>query len=224
MKRLAMIALPLLTLSLCLSIARAQEENANPDAAQAQTEEKQATPFTPLAIGNTWVYENKDDGIRSTDHVAGMVLFDDQPWYLVRTTETPINPEDKAEPVVTELWLTHRDGVEADALVDIDEDTFTLRLSSENHFLRHPVKVGDTYASSKDDPTVRVEVLAVDQEVKTPAGTFACTVYRETIEGIDDYSFTAYLAPGVGIVRFTTESDGVRSSTDLVSFTLVEED
>ncbi len=223
MKRMAITALPLLTLSLCLSIARAQE-NTEPDAAPAQPEEKQATPFTPLAIGNTWVYENKDDGIRSTDRVAGMVLFDGQPWYLVRTTETPLDPEGDTEPVVTELWLTHREGVEADALVDIDEDSFTLRLSSENHFLRHPVKVGDTYASSKDDPSVRVEVLAVDQEVKTPAGTFVCTVYRETIDDIEDYSFTAYLAPGVGIVRYTTESDGLRSSTDLVSFTLVEED
>ena len=63
-------------------------------------------------------------------------------------------------------------------------------------------KVGDKYYQ-EHAPRVamdRVEVLAVDEELKTPAGTFKCVHLKETTPLESDVSHKWY-APGIGMVK-----------------------
>lgn len=196
-----------------------------PNAPEPPAEAPPATGMTPLAIGNTWAYENKDDGYISTDRVAGMVLFEGQPWYLVRTTERPIDPDaaEAESEFTSELWLAHLPGVEADGLVEMNEETGTLKLTNITRYYRTRVAVGDQYQPG-DDPGHNIEVMALDETVKTKAGTFKCLVYRDTHTDEPGYSLTTYVAPGVGIVRYTTQQGDEKSSADLIQFTLIEKD
>ena len=192
-----------------------------------EPDEQQTKTLTPLAIGNTWVFENKDDGIISTDRIEGMVLFNDKPWYLVRSTEQSNKPADPDLPVETifagELWLAHLGTVEADGFVEIDEKTGTLKLSNITRYYQTDAAVGDTYQPNENDPGLKIEVLAIDERVKTKAGEFKCTVYRETHTDTPDDSFTTYVAPDIGIVRYTTTEGEESSSADLIKYTLVKQ-
>ncbi|MFN3165940.1 MAG: hypothetical protein ACE37H_02635 [Phycisphaeraceae bacterium] len=183
-------------------------------------EDQPKAPLTPLAIGNVWVYENADDGVTVTETIAGVVYFDDQPWYLVRSAERPSDGADDAQPAfVWESWLAHVDGADTLALTELDPDTGTLRLSEPSADFRYPVAKGDTYRPVEKDASRTVHVVGVDVPIKTKAGDFKCIAYREDHADEADVTITTYLAPGVGVVRIATEIDGEVSHADLIKFT-----
>ena len=60
--------------------------------------------------------------------------------------------------------------------------------------------------------------------MKTKAGEFECVVYKETSTEDEGYSFTSYVAPGVGIVKNVTVDEDGDYSSELINYTLVEEE
>lgn len=220
MKFQMMTALPLLIVLSCyLSIA---------DADEPKTRGEAGDTLTPLAMGNTWVYAGEeDDDILTTDRIEGVVLFDGRPWHLLRSYE-----REKDEPVEAnksldiDLWLACFDGYECDAFVeptDPEAESASLKLGTINKYYRYPATLGETYKTNPDDTASTMTVVALHEKVKTKAGEFDCVVYKETTADDPAYSFTSYVAPGVGIVKnVTTDADGSYSA-ELISYTLVED-
>jgi hypothetical protein len=65
-------------------------------------------------------------------------------------------------------------------------------------------------------------VVALNEKVKTKAGEFDCVVYKETSSEDPDFSFTSYVAPGVGIVKHVAVDDEGTYTSELISYTLVQ--
>ncbi len=220
MKRHALAILTtLLVLTVGLPFTQANE---------AKTRGKQGDLLTPLAIGNSWVYEGDEDDLVTTDRIEGVVLFDGQPWHLLRSYEREVDqPEEMNTSLQTDLLLSMIDGHECDAFIEMgqdDENFGVMQLSGVSRYYRYPATLGESYKPSADDPGMSVTVIALNEKVKTEAGEFECVVYQETSTDDEDYSFTSYVCPGIGIVKnITVDADGTYVSK-LVSYTLVEED
>lgn len=221
-KPLTALFLVFVLLLAALPIGLAQEDNAAPAPPQPAQADKPPAVLTPLAIGNTWVYENKADGLITTERIEGMVLFDDKAWYLLRTAERPIDEPDAQPDFVWESWLARIEGVDMIALVEIDQNTGTLKLSDPSGDFRFPVAKGDTYRPIENDRFRTIEVIGVDVPIKTKAGEFKCIAYQEHNADEEDIRFVTYIAPGVGIVRYTTEEAGATTSTDLIQYKLAK--
>lgn len=218
MKTAAITAL-VVTFSLGLSLAHAKDPKTRGQAGDA---------LTPLAMGNTWVYESDDDDILTTDRIEGHVLFDGRPWYVLRSYEREAGePVGKDEDLNSDLWLAMIDGHECDAFTltsEEDEDFGVLKLDTVSQYYRYPATLGETYKPNADDPTMVMTVTALNEKVKTKAGEFECVVYKETSTEDAGYSFTSYVAPGVGIVKNVTVDEEGDYSNELISYTLVEEE
>jgi len=198
---------------------------------KAKTMGKPGDILTPLAIGNAWVYENDDDDLIATDRIEGLVLFDGHPWYLLRTYEHEAGqPANTAELIANDFWLTHKDGYECDAFAeqsdfeDEDAELFGLRLSPPAQYYRYPAALGDKYKPSEETPSMRMEVIAINEKVKTKAGEFNCIVYRETDTDVPGYSFTSWVCPGVGIVKNKNVDEDGTFTSELTSFSLVDDE
>lgn len=219
MRRLVFSAMTFaMTLVIGLSLANA--ENPQPTRGEA------GDVLTPLAMGNTWVYEGADDDkLQTIDSIEGVVLFDGQPWHMLRSYErTRDEPAGKKIPLGSELWLAMIDGHECDAFVEADDETSVLKLTGISTYFRYPATLGDTYRPNADDQTIVVTVLALNEKVTTKAGQFHCIVYKETSTEDADYSLTTYIAPGVGIIKNITTEEGQTYLSQLVSYTLVDDD
>ncbi|MBX2851099.1 MAG: hypothetical protein KTR15_05065 [Phycisphaeraceae bacterium] len=219
MKNRALAALSLLViLTLGLSIAHAEDP---------KTRGKAGDTLTPLAMGNTWVYASDGEDLVTTDRIEGVVLFDGQPWHLLRSYEREKGqPVEANESLEMDLWLAHIDGHECDAFIepaDSEEESTGLKLGAVSTYYRYPATAGETYKPSKDDAVTVMTVVALNEKVKTKAGEFDCVVYKETSTEEPDFSFTSYVAPGIGIVKqITTDAEGTYTA-ELISYTLVED-
>lgn len=208
-----------LSLTLGLSLASAAQP-------QAPTRGQAGDVLTPLAVGNTWVYEGEaDDPVLTTDRIEGVVLFDGEPWHLLRSYERQRDqPDARNLPNGSELWLAMFDGQEHDALVQTDEETAALSLTKISGYYRYPATLGQTYTPEAEDQTIVMTVTSLSEKIKTKAGEFDCVVYTETSTEDPDYSFTSYVAPGVGIVQLIINETGETYTSSLVSYTFVEDE
>ncbi len=216
-RRLTATLAVLFTLALGLSLTRAQDQ---PEPAQVMG--KDGDTLTPLSLGNTWVYECKDNQTTTTDRIEGVLSFDDKPWYLMRMYERAMDEPDAKPEMINEYVLTHNKGVESDAGLEINEDTGQLQLAYINNYFRYPATLGETYQPDSDQPEVQVKVIEINKTIKTPAGEFTCVVYRETVVGEEGFSHTSYVCPGVGVVRYIDVFEDETLTSDLVKLTLVE--
>ncbi len=217
MKHAAMTALALaLTLTLGLSFVRADE---------ALSRGQAGDTLTPLALGNTWVYEDADADLIHTERIEGVVTFDQTSWYMLRNYEREIGqPPAKNESIDLEYWLAFHDGYECDTIMHVDEETQILKPGGINKAHRYPAKLGDQYHPYADDQDATVTVLALNEKVTTKAGVFDCIVYKETSTQDESFNFTTYIAPGVGVVKSTFIEEGQTYTSELISYTLVEKD
>ncbi|MEM6506229.1 MAG: hypothetical protein AAGC44_15680 [Planctomycetota bacterium] len=215
-----------LLLILTLGLPHAQAE-------EPKTRGEDGDVLTPLTIGNTWVYEDMDNSFITTDRIEGVVLFDGHPWHLLRSYEHEAGrPANTAELVSDNFWLTLKDGYEWDAWAELnggdDDEEFVaeeLQLTSLSRYYRYPATLGETYKPNADDQTVVMTVTSLSEKITTKAGEFDCIVYKETSTEDEDYAFTSWVAPGVGIIKNAgTDEDGEPYGSALVSYTLVEED
>lgn len=176
--------------------------------------------LTPLAMGNTWVYENTNAGLISTDRIEGVVAFDGKPWHLLRSYERAIDqPATKDESINYEYWLALIDGYECDTFMQIDEETQTLKPATINRAHRLPATLGDTYHPYADNKDATVTILALNEKITTKAGDFDCIVYKETSAQDETISFTSYVAPGVGVIKSIYTEDGESHTLELISYT-----
>jgi len=193
------------------------------DQAQPQQDpQDEPVVLTPLTIGNTWRYHNSDSNTITTDTVVGMVLFNDQPWYLLRTIEVHAKSGDVV--YQGDLWIAHFPQAETDALATLNQDTQALELTNISQTFRYDVEQGQTYQPEPTAPTRTVEVVAVDQQIQTPAGEFTCVVYEQTDRDDPGFIITFYVAPGIGIVRTVTIIDQDQIIGDLLEYSLVEDE
>lgn len=215
MKRSALTAtITALCIFFTLSLAHAEDPKARGEAGDV---------LTPLAIGNTWVYVGEDDEIITTDRIEGVVLFDNQPWHLLRTYERETGkPVTDNVSIGADLWLAMIDGSECDGFTQINEETDELELTMSSKYYRYPATLGDSYKPNVDDPTTTVTVIALNKKVTTKAGEFDCVVYKETSSEDENYSYTCYVAPGVGIVKNIHVDEEGSYTSELISYTLVD--
>ncbi|MFK7788905.1 MAG: hypothetical protein AB8C95_05335 [Phycisphaeraceae bacterium] len=206
----------LILLTLGLSLANAEDPK--------PTRGEAGDILTPLTMGNTWVYEGDDDDPFITiDRIEGVVIFDGQPWHMLRSYERATDqPDAKDVPLGSELWIAMIDGHECDAFIETDEETSVLKLSDMSKYFRYPATLGDTYQPNADDPTVVITVISLSEKITTKAGEFDCVVYKETSTEDTSYSLTSYIAPGVGIVKNITKEEQETFFSSLRSYTLVE--
>lgn len=220
MKHNALTALALtLTLALGLSLTHADDA--------AQTRGEKGDVLTPLAMGNAWVYEGDEDELIATDRIEGVVLFDGQPWYLLRSYEHEKGqPENTAELVSDKFWITLKGGHEWDAWAELagEDEVDKLELTMISRYYRYPATLGESYKPNADDPSIVVTITALNEKVKTKAGEFECVVYKETSTDDEDYTFTSYIAPGVGIVKTITVDEEGTYHSELIRYTLVEQE
>lgn len=207
-----------LTLTLALPLAVAEDA--------PKTRGKAGDALTPLAMGNTWVYEGEGDTHITTDRVEGVVLFNGKPWHLLRSYEREKDePAEKNVDLGTDLWLAMIDGHECDAFVEPpqpDDESTGLKLGAVSQYFRYPATLGETYRPNKDDPTIVMTITALNEKVTTKAGEFDCVVYKETNAEDPTYTLTHYVAPGVGIVKTVTVEEGETYTSTLTSYTFVE--
>lgn len=212
----------LLVLTLGLSVAHADDP---------ATRGKEGDVLTPMAMGNTWVYEGEEgDDYMTIDRIEGKVLFEGHAWYLLRSYDLEKGqPENTAELVSDNFWITLKDGHEWDAWAQYGEEdgeaefaVKQLELTARSKYYRYPATLGETYRPSADDPTIVMTVTALNEKVTTKAGEFECVVYKETNTEDEDFSYTSWVAPGVGIIKnTTTDADGTYHSY-LASYKLAD--
>lgn len=172
-----------------------------------------------MALGNTWVYEDKESGIISTVRIEGVVMFDDRPWHLFRYYEREVDqPADQDEPIGFDSWHAFFNGHEYDAEVSYDEEAGALELAPLGAYFRYPAKAGDSYRPNPLDETTVMTVIAVGEKVKTKAGEFECIVYKETYADEPGLSYMIYVAPGVGVVKDVESSEEGTYTSELVSY------
>ena len=219
MQRAPLAALPLLfVLALRLPLAHADDP---------KTRGKAGDALTPMAMGNTWVYASADEDFVTTERIEGVVQFEGKPWYLLRSYEREKDqPTEANKSAGIEMWVAMIDGHECDAFTkptDPDEELVGLKLGPSSRYYRYPATAGETYMPNKDDRTMVMTVVALNEQVKTKAGAFDCVVYKETNNEDPDFSFTSYVAPGVGIVKHTTTDAEGTYTAELIRYSLVGE-
>jgi hypothetical protein len=221
MKHAALTALSLV-FALILALSPVIAEDAKTTRGEA------GDALTPLAMGNTWVYQGDSDTIITTERVEGVVLFDKQPWHLLRSYEREQEePAEKNIDLGTDLWLAMIDGYECDAFIEPNapDDAFTgLKLGPASKYFRYPVTLGETYRPNQDDRAIAITITALHEKVTTKAGAFDCVVYRETIADDPGYTLTHYVAPGVGIVKTVTVEGDETYTSSLISYTFAKDE
>jgi len=172
-------------------------------------------PLIPLAVGNSWTYENKtalpdgtfeaDDETRET--VKGVFETDAGTFYYLDSPDFAI-------------WLRNTPAGNEDALFEVDTETFRLKISGKpTLYYRYPVKKGTTYDiqySEDDQAYLTMKVSEVDLPVKTPAGSFRCLKYELYAKESETLDVVEYVCPSVGLVRSEVYEDGKLTSVGLL--------
>jgi hypothetical protein len=154
---------------------------------------------TILKVGNTWVYEMNvsTSGITMTGEFTYEVMekMDNGTYKVTLTTEITGMPSQTE----TEYWTE-------DDVFDIGKDLSSL-------------KVGDTWDETEDGITYTSTVMAVNENVTVPAGTFACTKLKST-QSDDDTEGFSYFNVDYGMIKteatITEEDEGVVYTVDMV--------
>jgi hypothetical protein len=131
----------------------------------------------PLAVGNSWVWEEIYYNSSGTE--IGRDTLDDQV-----TRDSVVNSE--VWYFIPPVWFCNR----ADGIWYLD--------LSQGLWYKYPAGVGDQYGGSPASPNT--EVLDVDKRVTLDLGIFSC--YEYLILGATRDTSFAYVAPGVGIVKY----------------------
>lgn len=141
-----------------------------------------------------------------------------------RLAGTPLDPEDYSY-----FWEYFDEKGSYNFNEDFDDPQPPQSLSDFELTLPYPAEKGQKYVSDETD----YEVIAVNEEITVPAGTFLTTVYEMTNIYSDDPADKDrqryYMAPGVGLVRWemdVTDENGawvLDARDELFSYSLQKE-
>lgn len=156
------------------------------------------TDYFPVRSGLSWVYQFK--GRQSFDYTVEVVKNEGN-RALVRTTMPQVLTQEWYEVDAGGIVLT---GME-------DPDGEQALYQPARPYLRFPMKPGTSWAwtgrlGRSSEITDSNRILASAQ-VKVPAGTFTCLVVETiTTQSGGTLNQTSYYAPGVGLVKYVSES------------------
>jgi hypothetical protein len=192
------LCLPLAFCAILLALCTGCEQSTSPSA---------DTPLVKLAVGNSWQYRITDwSGTRTGEiKIHGAETHAGEQWYRVFSwTHTMLANRDDG------LWVRSRS-----------------RDSNELLLAKYRVRPGETYGgdtlilfSVEGEPIPcihSVHVDAVNRWTTVPAGTFICTVYTESLWGVNTNTLyhraTYSLAPRIGFVKIDDWTYGLYELT-----------
>lgn len=215
--RLFCLLIVVFALDVCVGLA--QEKSTK--SAEPKTIKK-SKEFYPLTLGNTWTYETvtvAEDGTKGKpkediSKIKGVYDLPEGRFFCVEEFETA-------------FWSRNTPKGLEDTDIEIDEETLQVKTARKpSIFYKYPVKVGDKYVielNLGEDPFNKMEIRAIDEEVKVPAGTFKCIDY--TLLNIEDNSLSVrtWFCPGVGAIKYMTYDEGKLDSISVLkSYKLLE--
>lgn len=152
-----------------------------------------------LKVGNTWVYDL--DVTTAGFSMAGEFTYEvleEMADGTFKVTETMEIPNFPAQP---------------DTLYWTDDDVFGIGHDMSN------VSVGDSWDETEDGVTYTTTVMAMNEDVTVPAGTFVCTKLKST-QSDDDTEGFAYYNEDYGMIKseatVTEEDQGVEYTVDML--------
>jgi tetratricopeptide (TPR) repeat protein len=163
-----------------------------------QETEKQMREFYPLVPGSVYTYRVSTDNRFQEIRVLGMEKDDALATYDMERTSLR---KDDAGNV---LFSTS----EEYALIHDGSRLYTTRNGRETTFLRFPLDMGtEAWTWKEGATTFKREVIAIDETVETPAGTFERVrkVKFTSSMGNTEVVSHSYYAPGVGLIKIDYE-------------------
>ncbi|HBG07100.1 MAG: hypothetical protein A2075_00390 [Geobacteraceae bacterium GWC2_58_44] len=161
--------------------------------------------YEPLQVGNKWVYTSLVPGKHRNDEIIGAETLYGLTTYIKQRLEP--SPDDYQE----KNWLAY-DGSSlllfriwanegADQAIDLSPPAVLNKISPQ---------LGDSWSWGIPNAyTANVEVLAVNDTVTVPAGTFhRCIKIKETAVPSGKVKIIHY-APGVGMIRYENQGSWV---------------
>ncbi len=147
--------------------------------------EKAKTEFYPLAVGNFWQYAAVPP-IRDTTFVESVLsdtAVDNEKWYFIAYTN--------GQRVMGAYYRNRNDGVW--------KGNFSSSAGTSLIY-KYPCSVNESYVVGSID-TVRV--VATNEQVAVPAGTFSCNVYQRTVQVGSETTYyeNTYITFGIGKVK-----------------------
>jgi hypothetical protein len=183
----------------------------NPDDFQATVDNR----FFPLEPGTALVYEGEEDGaairvestvLEETDTIAGIE---------VRIVEVKDFEDGELVESTRDYYAQHRDGTVyymGERVDDYEGGEVAghggqwLAGEGDNQagvFMPADPKVGDEFEQERAPGIAedRSKVVAVDERVETPAGSFSGCIKTEDLDPLSDHKELKFYCPDVGLVR-----------------------
>ena len=161
--------------------------------------------YMPLQIGNKWIYTSFVQGKYRNDEIIGSeTIYGTTTYIMQRLEPEPDNYQEKRWLAydVSSLLLFRLWGNEgADPAIVFSPPAVQNKVSPQ---------VGDNWSWGIPNMfTYNVEVLAVNETITVPAGTFyRCVKTRETEVASGKFKLIHY-APGVGMIRYENQGSWV---------------
>ena len=146
----------------------------------------------PLKIGNSWNYEFTD-----YDSSGTIVQTENQINTIVKDTTIMNAIWYSFNYLPNGLWFTNKtDGYWS----FVKKGTGNITEDNSLIVFKYPTVAGDIYGNF-DTPT---EVIATDEEITVPAGTFKLIHVKTNYQSSNNYllnSFETYIAPKIGVIK-----------------------
>ena len=186
--------------------------------AAAAAEKKPLPDYFPLRVKDWWQYRSTQAAGTTSEFRLTVVSEEKQPNGTLRSCIELTNPS----PLIRD-WYT-----KTPAEVVLNEEEYLggggkVALDPPRPMLRYPLAAGASWGwSGTARSNTQVEEksrVAGAEKVEVPAGRFdAMKIVTEIQQGGAWATKTSWFAPGVGLVRQATESNGVSSVTELLDY------
>lgn len=186
----------------------------------------------PLAVGNSWsyvdtVFGNTTGEVLETSSLtiripnSQIITYKGQ-QHVVYCVVSPMTSSDSRY-----FW----NDVEGLFAVELKKECQTKDINSNQLLCRYPCAINDTWTlgeclcddkpKSNQEKGEKIECIATNELITTPAGSFHCIVTRSSEDNQNSHLLT-YYCPGVGIIAFKQQKDNgiVSMSITLTSYKL----
>ena len=187
-------------------------------AAPALAKPKKTPDYFPLRLSDWWQYRSRQANDATSEFRLTVISEEPQPDGSRRSCIELSNPN----PLIRD-WYT-----KTAAGVVLNEEEYLggggkVALDPPRPMLRYPLAAGASWGwSGTARSNTQVEEksrVAGAEKVEVPAGRFdAMKIVTEIQQGGAWATKTSWFAPGVGLVRQATESNGVSSVTELLDY------
>lgn len=184
-------------------------------AAAAQRAAREARDFFPLRVGDSWTYRNDEDGSEFTVKVLGEEKQADG---------TVLYQVEKNAGIRIHSWYTKTPGwVLMHRELYVEHEGNNVKHEPARQFLKNPLVAGAKWTwkgkSVTGTEVLEVNTVSAPELVTTPAGRFrAMKVVSRVTDADASVTRTYWYAPGVGLVKSTTESPALKYGWGLADY------